>query len=161
MTSQQGLDFGASPGTDWVELGHDLAPSDDRKVLSSVLHCIEDVREVPGRVGSTHIRHRIRLSDEAAHNIQGYATRPREAATWQKPSSGTAGWTQCLVGRPVTTIRARVGGPIHPGRRGQPNPSLPNRSGRMCNRSRPSYLPRVLSARSVRSSRPVYCWKDS
>jgi len=63
MPSQQGLDFGASAGMHRIELGHDLAPAHDREVLTSVLYCIEDVGEVPCRIGSTHIRHEIILSD--------------------------------------------------------------------------------------------------
>jgi hypothetical protein len=50
----------------------------------------------------------------------------------------------------------------HAGRSGQPAELDLAERRDMCNRSRPSYVPRVLSARSARFIQvPAYCWKVS
>jgi len=66
MTSQQGLGIGAGWRVRWLDSRDDLAPSDDRVVLSAMLDAIENVGEAPGRLGGAHFRHVIRLSDLGA-----------------------------------------------------------------------------------------------
>jgi hypothetical protein len=63
VAPQQSLDVCAFAGADGVELRDDLASAHDREVLTSVLYGVEDVGEVPGCIGSAHLRHEIRLSD--------------------------------------------------------------------------------------------------
>jgi hypothetical protein len=47
MTSQQGLGIGAGWRVRWLDSRDDLAPSDDRVVLSAMLDTIENVGEAP------------------------------------------------------------------------------------------------------------------
>lgn len=63
MASQQGLRIGAQPGSGRLEVGDGLSAPYDGEMLASVLYRVEDVGEVPGCVGRTYLRHRIRLSD--------------------------------------------------------------------------------------------------
>jgi hypothetical protein len=60
---QQGLDVGATAGTDRIELSDDPSSADDCEVLAAMLYGIEDVGEIPSCVGGANLGHRIRLSD--------------------------------------------------------------------------------------------------
>lgn len=81
---QERLDLSALACLHGVELGHDLAAAHDPEVLAAVLDGVEEVGEVPGRVGSAHFRHQIRLSDWTAQN-------PADVAPNVLAASGTIG----------------------------------------------------------------------
>lgn len=63
MAPQQGFHIGSQPASGRLEVSDGLSAPDDREVLASMLDRVEDVGEVPGGVGRTYLRHRIRLSD--------------------------------------------------------------------------------------------------
>jgi hypothetical protein len=44
-------------------MGYRLPTTDDRVVLAMVFHVVEQIGEVAGSIGSSDIRHDIRLSD--------------------------------------------------------------------------------------------------
>ena len=74
MALQERLDLGALACFHGVELGYDLAATHDPEVLAAVLDGVEEVGEVPGCVGSAHLRHEIRLSDSTAQNVDAPAS---------------------------------------------------------------------------------------
>lgn len=63
VAAQERFDLNSLPRPDGVELGDDPAAAHDREVLAAVLDGIEQIGEVAGGVGGTHLTHEIRLSD--------------------------------------------------------------------------------------------------
>ena len=63
MASKHGLNVSARSRADRVDSGDDFAPPYDREPLAAVLYGVEDVGEVPGRIGRADLGHEIRLSD--------------------------------------------------------------------------------------------------
>jgi hypothetical protein len=46
-----------------LQVRDDSASAHDGEVLAAVFHCVEKIREVPGGIRRSHMRHEIRFSD--------------------------------------------------------------------------------------------------
>ncbi len=63
MAAKHCLDLSASASLRWMDLGYGPPPAHDSELFAVVLHLVEETGEVPCGISSTHLGHRIRLSD--------------------------------------------------------------------------------------------------
>jgi len=85
MASQQGLRIGAEPRSGRLKVGDGLSATDDGEMLAPMLDRVEDVGEVPGSVGRTYFRHKIRLSDHGpVREVRRTGIGGHPAVTWSR-----------------------------------------------------------------------------